>query len=293
MYNKGTMIYSFFGTPRFAEIVLKKLIETGMKPRVVVCNPDQPVGRDQILTPPPTKIIAAEYDILVWQPEKPLVGQFEILKNNDVFIIAAYGKIIPGEILKIPKNGSIVLHPSLLPKYRGATPIRSAILAGEKEIGVTIIKMDKKIDHGPILSQRKIKTEKKSYLELRDELAEVGAKLLIETLPKYLNNEIVPKAQNHNEATFTKKFSSDDAYVLPEKLKTAFQKSGKEAEEIERMIRALNPEPGVWTEFEEQYGNLPKGKRIKLLESEIKGGKLILTEIQIAGKIPRRVSISS
>jgi len=287
------MIYSFFGTPRFAEIVLKKLIETGMKPRVVVCNPDQPVGRDQILTPPPTKIIAAEYDILVWQPEKPLVGQFEILKNNDVFIIAAYGKIIPGEILKIPKKGSIVLHPSLLPKYRGATPIRSAILAGEKETGVTIIKMDEKIDHGPILSQRKIKTEKKSYLELRDELAEVGAKLLIETLPKYLNNEIVPKAQNHNEATFTKKFSSDDAYVLPEKLKTAFQKSGKEAEEIERMIRALNPEPGVWTEFEEQYGNLPKGKRIKLLESEIKGGKLILTEIQIAGKIPRRVSISS
>ncbi len=75
------MIYSFFGTPRFAEIVLKKLIETGMKPRVVVCNPDQPVGRDQILTPPPTKILAAEYDILVWQPEKPLVGQFEILKT--------------------------------------------------------------------------------------------------------------------------------------------------------------------------------------------------------------------
>jgi len=287
------MIYSFFGTPRFAEIVLKKLIETGMKPRVVICNPDQPVGRDQILTPPPTKIIAAEYDILVWQPEKPLVGQFEILKNNDVFIVAAYGKIIPSEILKIPKKGSIVLHPSLLPEYRGATPIRSAILAGEKETGVTILKMDEKIDHGPILSQRKIRTEKKSYLELRDELAEVGAELLIKTLPKYLNNEIVPKVQNHNEATFTKKFSSDDAYIPPEKLKTAFQKRGREAEEIERMIRALNPEPGVWTEFEEPYGNLPKGKRIKLLESEIKEGKLILTEIHIAGKTPRKVSISS
>ena len=285
------MKYTFFGTPKFAEMVLQKLIKSGLKPQVVVCNPDKPVGRDQVVTPPPTKVVAAEHDILVWQPDKPTKEQFEVLKTNDLFVIAAYGKIISKDVLEIPKKGSIALHPSLLPKYRGATPIRSAILAGEEKTGVAVFEMDEKMDHGPIIAEREVEIGDMNHLELRDKLAEVGAELLAEVMPKYIEEEIEPKEQNHDKATFTKKFSSDDAFVPPEKLIKALE-GGEEAVEVERKIRALNPEPGTWTKLKRPFKGLPKQKRVKLIDSEIKNGKLILTEIHIAGKTPKEVEIT-
>jgi methionyl-tRNA formyltransferase len=287
------MKYTFFGTPRFAEIVLKKLIEAEIKPQVVVCNPDRPVDRSQEVSPPPTKVVAAEHNILVWQPEKLNSSQFEVLSSHNLFIVAAYGKIIPKEIIEIPKKGSLVVHPSILPKYRGATPIRSAILAGEKKTGTTIIEMDEKMDHGPVLAEKEIEIGDMNYLELRDKLAEISAELLIEIIPQYLEGKAEVKPQNHDEATFTKKFKSEDAYISPEKLKKAIEEGGGEAEEISRMIRALNPEPGVWTELKEPYQDLPKEKRIKLLGFEINNKKLVLTEIHVAGKNPRKVEITA
>ncbi len=287
------MKYTFFGTPRFAEIVLKNLIEVGMRPQLLVCNPDRPVDRSQELSPPPTKVVAAEHDILVWQPEKLDPAQFEILESHDLFVVAAYGKILPKEIIEIPKKGSLVLHPSILPKYRGATPIRSALLAGEEKTGIAIIEMDEKMDHGPVVSEREVEIGDMNYLELRDKLAEVGADLLIETIPLYLEGKIESKPQDHDKATFTKKFKTEDAYVSPEKLRKAIEEGGEEAKEISRMIRALNPEPGVWTELKEPYQDLPKEKRVKLLDFEMKDGKLVLTEIHIAGKNPRKTNISA
>src|SRR6056297_673070 len=200
------MKYSFFGTPKFAEVILRKLIKNNMKPHVVVCNPDRPVGRDQVMTPPPTKVVAAEHDILVWQPEELDASKFDVLKTNDIFVVAAYSKIIPKKILEIPKQGAIGVHPSLLPKYRGATPIRSAILAGEEKTGVSLYKMDEKMDHGPVITQREINIDDKDYLTLKQELAETGADLFVNNIQGYLEGELTPQEQNHDKATFTKKF---------------------------------------------------------------------------------------
>ncbi len=287
------MKYSFFGTPKFAEIILKKLINNNMKPHVVICNPDRPVGRDQVMTPPSTKVVAAEHDILVWQPEKLDPGQFDVLKSNDIFLVAAYSKIIPKKILEIPKQGAIGIHPSLLPKYRGATPIRSAILAGEEKTGVSLYKMDEKMDHGPIIAQKEVEIGNKDYLSLKQELAEVGADLFIDSIPDYLEGKLAPQKQNHDEATFTKKFSSDDAYVKPQDLINAIEKDGGEVKKIYNMIRSLNPEPGVWTKLKEPYKGLPKNKRVKLLQSKIEEEKLVLTKIHVAGKTAREVNIHS
>jgi methionyl-tRNA formyltransferase len=140
------MRYVFFGTPRFAEIVLRKLLDAGMPPVALVCNPDRPVGRKKIVTSPPTKTLATNNrtPIEILQPEKldeAFMEQLQTLRP-DFFVVAAYAKIIPKAVLAIPRLGTLGVHPSLLPKYRGASPIQSVILNGERETGVTIYAMD-------------------------------------------------------------------------------------------------------------------------------------------------------
>jgi len=154
MVNQPKII--FFGTPIFGAIVLEALTKSEFKPIAIVTEPDKPVGRKQILTPPPVKETAIKYDIPVLQPESLSTYQLINLSayQPDLIIVAAYGKILPKEILDISRLGSLNIHPSLLPKYRGASPIQTAILNGDKETGVTIILMDEKIDHGPIVAQR-------------------------------------------------------------------------------------------------------------------------------------------
>ncbi|MDP2598520.1 MAG: methionyl-tRNA formyltransferase, partial [Candidatus Liptonbacteria bacterium] len=156
--------YVFFGTPEFAAIVLDKLISAGFPPSAVVCNPDRPVGRKKIITPPATKsqimVRGSRFmdEIKILQPEK-LDSGFEHQISNikpEFGIVAAYAKIIPKNIIELFPKGVIGVHPSLLPKYRGASPIQSAILDGEKEAGVTLYLLDEKMDHGPILEQREL-----------------------------------------------------------------------------------------------------------------------------------------
>lgn len=278
------MKYVFFGTPEFATSILGKLITEGFMPSAVVCNPDRPVGRKKIVTKPPTKILAEKYAILVFQPEDMIDLKAENYKlkalKPDFFVVAAYAKIIPKEVLGIPRLGTIGVHPSLLPKYRGASPIQSAILNGEAETGVTLYLMDEKMDNGPILGLRTLDLGlSETYETLLKKLAELGGDLLVETLPKFLAGEIVPEPQDRSQATFTKKFTAEDGFVNPEDLESAENgKNPENAKTIERKIRALNPEPGVWT--------LRNGKRLKLLEAWIENGKLILTKIQIEGKKP-------
>lgn len=267
--------YVFFGTADLSLTILEKLIEADFVPNMVICNPDRPVGRKRIVTPPPTKVLAEKHNIPVWQPEKiskdPSSYPKEIT-GAGFAVIAAYAKILPKEILDAPRLGTIGVHPSLLPKYRGATPIQSAILNGEKETGVTLFMVDEEVDHGAILAAAKLQlTEEDSYTTLQQKLAELGAQLLIDTLPRFLEEKITPEIQNDDEATFTKKFTTADAQVDLKK---------DDPRDTYRKIKALNPEPGTYT-FENE-------KRIKLLDAELTPeGKLKLKKIQTEGKKPR------
>ena len=282
------MNFIFFGSPKFAEIILNRLIISGFIPAAVVCNPDKLVGRKKVLTSPPTKILAQKHGISVIQFEKLDVTSYKLqVPSCDFAIVAAYAKIIPKEIIDIPRLGVIGVHPSLLPKYRGATPIQSVILNGEKETGATLFLIDEKVDHGPIFAAQKLEILNSNFEILNRRLAELSGDLLVEALPKFINGEIKPQEQNHSEATFTKKFTTEDGFVKSEDLEEAQTKGGQKAVEIERKIRALNPDPGVWTLGLKSPLRMPENKRIKLLEGRLSpSGSLILIRVQVEGKTP-------
>lgn len=190
------------------------------------------------------------YSPILWSLENPR-EDFKKMEP-DICIVAAYGKIIPKEYLGVPKYGFLNIHPSLLPKYRGASPIQSVILNDDKETGVTIISMDEKVDHGKTVASIKYQVARdENYKSLEEKLAKLGAKLLIETLPKWMKGEIRPKEQDHSRATYIKKFSWPDGKI----------DWNKSVEEIDRQIRALNPEPGTWTTW--------NNKILKILDAEI------------------------
>lgn len=271
------MQYIFFGTPEFAAIILEKLIKAGTSPLAIVCAPDKPIGRKQIITPPSVKqlITNSRWSIEILQPEnlKSVSWQTKLKAiNADVFIVAAYAQILSKEILAIPRMGTIAVHPSLLSKYRGVSPIQSAILSDEKETGTTIFLADEKVDHGPILAYGKWPVANSNYEKLLKELAELSGNLLIETLPKFIKGEITPQSQNETKATYTKKFSAKDALV---DLKNDSPK------QIWLKIRALNPEPGVVAVLELKNN---KKLRLKLLEADFTDGKLELKKVQPEGK---------
>ena len=241
----------FFGTPEFAEIILEKLIDSKYKPSLVVTAPDKPVGRKQVLTPPPVKVLAQKHTIPFLQPASlatPEVAS-ELQKiNPDLLVVAAYGKIIPKNILDIPKHGTLNVHPSLLPTYRGASPIQTALLNGDTQSGLTIMLMDEKMDHGPILAQCELNIQKEeTSFTLFDKMAHAGAELLIQTIGGWMDGKITPREQNHKEATVTKIIKREDGHI----------DWNKSAEEIERMARAFTPWPGIFTFWQD--------KRLKIL----------------------------
>ena len=284
------MRYAFFGTPEFAAIVLEKLISAGFPPSLLVCNPDRPVGRKKIITPPPAKQSILEQDesiregIEILQPEKVREIEATLRNSNfDFFVIAAYGKIIPKDILEIPSFGTIGVHPSLLPLHRGSSPIQSTILNGDKETGVTLYMVDALVDHGPILEERKLESydiDSVTYPALHDALAKLGAEMLIHLIPKIGKERVTLSPQDEIKATFTKKFVTEDGFIDEADLEEAMNGNKEKAVLIDRKIRALNPEPGVYT--------VRKGERTKLLEAELHDNTLVLKVIQIAGKTPQR-----
>ncbi len=278
------MTYVFFGTPRFASIVLEKMIDAGMPPAAVVCNPDRPAGRKKILTEPPVKALAREHGIAVLQPESlddAFAASLRALAP-DAFAVAAYAKIIPQAVIDIPRLGTLGVHPSLLPKYRGASPIQSAILAGEHKTGGTIYLMDAKMDHGPVLAERSLPfdPDTETYTGLEERLATLCGGLLAETLPAFMGGTADAHPQDHAAATFTKKFASADAFVDAADLDAAVAHGGEGASRILHMINAFSPEPGCWT--------MKDGARTKLLAAERDGrGALRLTKVQREGERPR------
>lgn len=271
------LTYVFFGTPRFAEIILERLIAHKLPPSLIVTNPDRPAGRKKILTASPVKLLAERSGIKVLQPES--LKDFVLPFEPTISVVAAYSKILPLNIIEYPKLGTIGVHPSLLPKYRGASPIQSALLAGETETGTTLYQMDAAVDHGPILAIKHMPLEPgDTYTTTLEKLGSLSGDLLAETLPKFAAGKITPVEQIHAQATKTKKFTSEDAFVDLKSLQEAKTSGGAIAKEIFNKIRALNPEPGVWTEKD--------GKRIKLLEAKLENDRLLLTKTQEEGKKP-------
>lgn len=267
----------FIGTPKFGAIILEGLIKAGYRPILVITETDKPAGRKKTITSPPVKILAAKHGIEIIQPEQiqgakiPACRQTGKIQNlkPDLIIVAAYGQILPKEILEIPKYGCLNVHPSLLPKYRGATPVQSAILNGDKETGATIMLMDKGVDTGPIVNQRKTAIgPNETHQELHNRLAILSSELLIDTIPDWLKGEIKSKPQNENEATYAKILSKEDGLI-------DWQKSPRE---LDRQIRALNPWPGTYAFWQK--------KRVKVLKARLENDKLIIEQVQPEGKKP-------
>ena len=236
-----TLKVVFFGTPDFAMPVLETLTEAGY----VVSHFKSKSLKDDA----------------VFEEFKKL--------NPDLCVVAAYGKIIPVRYLDIPKHGFINVHPSLLPKYRGPSPIQTAILNDDEKTGVSIMLIDAEVDHGPILASQEVSIlgfQFSNHDELAKELFQLGAKLLLETLPKYLRGELQPKEQDHEQATFTKMFEREDGKI----------NWSESADKIYAQIRALNPEPGTWTMWKDKIVNIKK--------AEIESGKIKIKTIQMEGK---------
>jgi methionyl-tRNA formyltransferase len=232
----------FFGTPEFSEKFLSALIaDRDFSVVAVVCQPDAPVGRKKILTPPATKLLATEHGIPVLQPEKlkdqNVIDQLAALQA-DLFIVVAYGRIIPESILKLARLGTVNVHPSLLPKYRGPSPIQSAIVSGETETGVSIMLLDEQMDHGPILAQKKIDISGGETPEtLREKAVAVATPVLIESLKKFAAGELIPKPQDDSQATICRLLTREDGRI---------DWSGT-GSQIDAQIRGLTPWPGTWT----------------------------------------------
>jgi len=258
----------FFGSDQYSVLVLNQLVsDERFKLKAVVTH------TSPCLVETYAKILFEVKFTTAKKFDKKFMGNVKKLKP-DVGVLASFGKILPKEILEIPKHGILNIHPSLLPKYRGPTPVPTAILNGEQETGVTIIKMDEKVDHGPILSQFKEEIRPDDTAEsLLERLFTAGAKVLTTILPVYLENKIELRKQNDSQATFTKKLTRDDG-------KIDWKKSDVYKE---RFIRAMSPWPGAWTEVQIEKKDK---KRLKILEAHLEANKLVLDKVQLEGKKP-------
>ena len=283
----------FMGTPDFSTKVLEMLIAEH-DVIAVVTQPDRPVGRKKILTPPPVKKVAVEHEIPVYQPEK-LNNSSELEEllslDADIIVTAAFGQLLPESLLKAPRLGAINVHASLLPKYRGGAPIHQAIIDGEKETGITIMYMVKKLDAGNIISQKAIRIDDSDNVgTMHDKLSFLGAELLKDTLPCIIDgtNDSIP--QDDTKATFASNISREDERI-------DWQQS---AQAIHNHIRGLSPWPVAYTTMDDKNLKLfdahivtdKKGKPGVIIETTKKeliigtgsNDAIALTEIQFAGK---------
>jgi methionyl-tRNA formyltransferase len=284
----------FAATPEIALLSLQSLENS---PDFEICavftQPDKPANRGKI-TPPPVKVFAEEKGIRVYQPEKFAAAEVEIIRkyNPDFLVVVAYGLILPKEILTIPKHGCINLHGSLLPKYRGASPIQSAILAGDEISGVSFMQIEEELDSGGVYAAFTTPIAKKTSAELSADLADLGGKYFPKVLREIAEGKLTPTPQDSAAATFTKKIRKEDGKI---------DFTTEDAESILRKLRAFTPWPGIFTAY--------KGKILKILAARIeknssksqigevipignsvgiqtREGVLILEKIQLEGKKP-------
>jgi len=249
------------GTPEFAATVLRRLLLPDSPVEIVaaVSQPDKPVGRQQVLTPPPVKVAAREHEIPVLQPaslRRPRAVQALRKTQPDLGIVAAYGKLLPPEVLAIAPRGFLNVHASVLPRWRGAWPVGAAILAGDDETGVSIMVLDEEMDTCPVLSTRRepIRLED-TTATLEARLAVLGADLLIETLPRYLAGTLPPQPQDDRRATYCHVVRKEGGTI----------DWSKSAAEIERQVRAMRPWPIASTTWD--------GKRLNILRVHVAGSQ--------------------
>ena len=266
--------FAFFGTDEFAVTVLNTLALKGLSPSLVVTTPDAPKGRHLTLTPPPVKDWAEERKIPILQPEKlkdeALKSELENM-NLDLFVVASYGKIIPESIFNIPKYKTLNIHPSLLPKLRGASPVSTAILEDLKDTGVTVMQIDAGMDHGPIVAQENYHVgEWLPKQELESTLATVGAMLLAKTIPGYINGTIQPIPQDDTKASYTKMVEKKDAEIdLRDDPYLNFRK-----------ILAYAEWPKAFTFFETASHKI----RAQITEATFENGELLILKVIPEGK---------
>jgi methionyl-tRNA formyltransferase len=233
----------FWGTPQFADTALRTLVAAGRNVVGIVTQPDRPAGRGRKTQPPPVKLTAEESGIPVLQPEKPWGDEFMAgfrAFEPDITVVAAYGHILKPEVLELPRLGSFNVHASLLPKLRGAAPVNWAIIRGHAETGVTIMRMVEKLDAGPMILRARCEVAARTIAgALYAELAELGARTLLDALALLEAGNAVEEMQDEAEATYAPKLSVDDVRIdwsLP-------------AEQLDRWIRGCDPVPGSWTEL--------------------------------------------
>ena len=264
--------FVYFGTPNVASDTLATLVAHDFIPALVVTAPDAPRGRGLTLTPSETKTFALAHNIPVLTPRKLDSGMITKIREHecDYAIVVAYGKIFPEALITSFPKGVINVHYSLLPKYRGATPLETALLAGESETGVTIQKMTKELDAGAILAQKIIPiAPDETARELRPKLIELGAQLLIDTLPAYLCGEITPMVQDESLATYAHKIKKEDG-----------------------LLRLDAPSQENWNKYRAYADSIgtyfmENGKRIKITKASFKNGKFIVERIIPEGKNER------
>jgi methionyl-tRNA formyltransferase len=258
----------FAGTAQFAVPSLRALHAAGHEVLLVVTQPDRPAGRGMKVTPPPVKVASQELGLPVYQPEKirdPMAVERIRAVSPDLLVVVAYGQIIPRSVLAIPRLGAINVHASLLPRWRGAAPIARAVLAGDAETGVSIMRMDEQLDHGPVLAMRATPIgEDEDAVALTSRLADLGAELLVQTLENF--DQAHADEQDHAVASVAPKLRKDEGVL----------EWAMGASEIDRRVRALQPWPGA---------TLPTAKgRVKVLRGHVEGDRYVLDLVQLPGK---------
>ncbi|OGY86311.1 MAG: hypothetical protein A2233_04545 [Candidatus Kerfeldbacteria bacterium RIFOXYA2_FULL_38_24] len=276
MINPPIFKIIFFGTPKYAQPTLEFLLQE-KNYQIIGCvtQPDKPVGRKQIISPSPIKKFALEKKLPIYQPTTLKIQKengkkiYQTLLNlkPDLAIVVAYGKIIPKEILAIPKYGCLNLHGSLLPQLRGASPMQQAILAGLPKSGVTLMLMDEGLDTGDIIAQEFLTLSNTETLtSLHDKLSRLNVKILKDKLPQFIQGKLKPQKQNTAQASYTKIIKKTDGEINWQQKPIM----------IDRQIRALNPWPGTYTFCHRQ--------RLKILKAHLENNKLLIEQVQPEGK---------
>ncbi|HZJ22237.1 MAG TPA: methionyl-tRNA formyltransferase [Anaerolineales bacterium] len=280
----------FMGSPDFALPGLRALAQD-YEVIGVITQPDRASGRGREIKMPPVKTLALELGLPVMQPEKlraPEAMQQLLAWNPDLIVVAAFGQILKKDVLELPRFGCLNVHASLLPRWRGAAPINAAILHGDEETGVTIMQMDVGLDTGPMLAKRSLRLSADDTAgSVTEALSNLGADLLIETLPEYLSGNIMPQPQPEEGATYAPMLKKEDGRL-------DFTRGVKE---LERQVRAFNPWPGAFMDYEGgllkvhkahvEEGVASAGQRLVHLDQPAVGardGLLILDEVQPSGK---------
>lgn len=249
----------FMGTPEFAVPCLENIIKAGYEVCGVFTQPDKPKGRGYTLTPPPVKVCALSHDIKVFQPTKMKDGTaFEVLRdlNPDIIVVVAYGKILPKDIIDLPKYGCINVHGSLLPKYRGAAPIQWSVINGEKVTGITTMYMDEGLDTGDMLQKAETEIEEdETSGELYDRLSVMGAELIVKTLRAIEKGEVSRERQNDDESTYSPMLKKSMSII----------DWSKSAQSVHNLVRGLNPWPTASTKL--------GGKTLKIHKTRIFNGR--------------------